>query len=59
MLSGFIFLSKGMMAGFTKRWFTIAMILWFMVAVLDLLYIEKSGKYKEKTFQPKNMKRGR
>lgn len=58
MLSGFIFLSKGMMAGFTKKWFTIAMISWFMVAVLDLLYIEKSGKYRGKTFQTKNVERG-
>lgn len=58
MLSGFIFLSKGMITGFTKRWFTIAMISWFIVAGLDLLYIEKSGKYRGKTFQTKNVERG-
>ena len=40
-LSGLIFLAKGVWIGFTSTLFTLTMIAWFVVAALDLLYIEK------------------
>lgn len=46
-LSGLIFLLKGLWADFTGSWFTITMVVWFIVAALDLLYIEKSRRYQK------------
>ncbi|WP_296924989.1 DUF3784 domain-containing protein [uncultured Megasphaera sp.] len=47
MLSGVIFLIKGLWSGFTGHWFTLTMVAWFMVAGADLLYIEKSRRYQK------------
>lgn len=47
MLSGVIFLLKGLWSGFTESWFTLTMVAWFMVAGADLLYIEKSRRYQK------------
>ena len=46
-LSGLIFLLNGLWADFTGSWFTITMVVWFIVAALDLLYIEKSHRYQK------------
>lgn len=46
-LSGLIFLAKGVWIGFTSTLFTLTMIAWFVVAALDLLYIEKSRRYQK------------
>ena len=45
MLNGLIFLLKGLFAGFTSNWFTIAMVAWMIVAGFDVWYIAKSKKY--------------
>ena len=45
MLNGLIFLLKGLFAGFTSNWFTIAMVAWMIVAGFDVWYISKSKKY--------------
>lgn len=47
-ICGAVFLLKGFWAGFENQWFTFAVILWLAAAVADLLYIEKSGRYKIK-----------
>lgn len=47
MLSGVIFMIKGLWSGFTGSWFTLTMVAWFMAAGADLLYIEKSRRYQK------------
>ena len=46
MLNGLIFLMRGLWADFSEHWFTAAIIAWFLVAGVDLLYIEKAGGIK-------------
>ncbi len=47
MLNGLIFLMRGLWADFSEHWFTAAIIAWFLVAGVDLLYIEKSRRYQK------------
>ena len=44
-LSGIIFLVKGLWSGFQNHWFTIAMIAWMIIAMLDVFYISKSPRF--------------
>ena len=46
-ISGIIFLINGLCPLFDKHWFIGSMIAWFVVAGLDVLYIEKGGKRNE------------
>lgn len=46
-ISGIIFLINGLCPAFDKHWFTGSMIAWFVIAGLDVLYIEKGGKRNE------------
>ena len=39
--SGVIFVLNGVWDAFSKQGFTIAMVIWLLLATLDLLYIEK------------------
>lgn len=45
MLNGCLFVAKGCFAGFTNRYFTLAMALWFCLAGIDFWYIGKSQRY--------------
>lgn len=45
-LNGIIFILKGFCAGFSDQFFTYAIILWIIVAGLDVFYISKSSRYK-------------
>lgn len=45
MLNGIIFLLKGLISNFTDYWFTLAIVAWMLVALFDVWYISKSGKY--------------
>lgn len=47
-LSGLIFMLKGLCPSFENHWFVAAMIVWFIVAGFDLWYIEKSDRYYKK-----------
>ena len=47
-LSGLIFLLNGFNAQFKEHWFVISMIAWFIITILDLCFIEKSGYYERK-----------
>lgn len=46
-LSGIIFLVKGLWADFSNHWFVGSMVTWLMVAGLDVWYITKSARYKQ------------
>ena len=46
LLSGIIFLFKGLCPSFRDRWFTFAMIAWLIVAGIDVWYIGRSSRYK-------------
>lgn len=46
-LSGIIFLIKGLWADFSNHWFVGSMVAWLMVAWLDVWYITKSERYKQ------------
>ena len=46
LLSGIIFLFKGLIPSFQEHWFTGAMIAWLIVAGLDLWFISKSRKFR-------------
>ena len=48
MLNGIIFLIKGFWAEFSNHWFVCAMIAWLIVAGLDVWYIGKSDRYRNK-----------
>lgn len=47
-LSGVIFLLKGLWAGFENPWFVVSMILWLFIAGFDVWYITKSDRYYNK-----------
>ena len=47
LLSGIIFLLKGLCPSFTNHWFRGVMLAWLIVAILDILYISKSKRYKK------------
>lgn len=47
LLSGIIFLLKGIFPSFQEHWFTASMIAWLIVAGLDLCFISKSSKFKK------------
>ena len=44
-LSGTIFLLKGVINGFSDRWFVAAMILWLVISGIDIYFIEKKHIY--------------
>ena len=46
-LSGIIFLMKGLWADFSNQWFVGSMVAWLMVSGLDVWYITKSERYKQ------------
>ncbi len=46
MISGAIFLLKGLWSGFSKTAFIIAMVIWIILAFADFIYISKSKRYK-------------
>ena len=46
LLSGIIFLMKGLCPGFQNNWFTWSLLAWLMVAGLDVYFICKSDRYK-------------
>lgn len=46
-LSGLIFLMKGLWADFSDHWFMGSMVVWLMVAGLDVWYMTKSERYKQ------------
>lgn len=43
---GLIFFAKGFSSVISNQLFTIIIIFWFILAGLDVLYIEKSSRYK-------------
>ena len=45
LLSGIIFLLKGVCPAFTDHWFTGSMIAWLIVAGLDVWFITKNRKF--------------
>ncbi len=47
-LNGLIFLARGIWPESGRSWFVAAMVLWLIVAGLDLWYISKSGRYRSK-----------
>ena len=47
LLSGIIFLIKGLWPPFRDHWFTAAMIAWLVVAGLDVWFITKSKRYQK------------
>ena len=47
-LSGMIFLLKGLWPGFENQWFVVSMVIWFLIAGLDVWYITKSNRYSNK-----------
>ena len=48
LLSGIIFLMEGLFPDFQKNWFTWCMIAWLIVAGLDVYFICKSDRYKNR-----------
>ena len=46
LLSGIIFLLKGFLPSFQTHWFTGAMVAWFIVAGVDVCFINKSKRYR-------------
>lgn len=48
MLNGLIFLLRGLIAEFTSDLFTIAIVIWMIVAGLDVWYISKSKRFSAK-----------
>ena len=46
-LSGIIFLMKGLWIDFSNHWLVGSMIAWLMIAGLDVWYITKSERYKQ------------
>ncbi len=45
-LSGIIFLVKGLWSGFSNSAFIIAMVVWLILAGVDVWYISKSKRYR-------------
>ena len=48
MLSGLIFLLRGIFPEFNGYYFVIAIVAWIIIAVFDLVYIYKSKHYEKK-----------
>lgn len=48
MLSGALFLINGFWESFRDRWFALSMIIWLVVAGLDVWFITKSKHYQNK-----------
>ena len=48
MLSGILFLFGGIFATFREHWFVISMIIWLVIAGIDVFYIYKSKRYQNK-----------
>lgn len=46
-LSGIIFLLKGLWGDFSNHWFMGSMVAWLVIAGLDVWYITKSQRYKQ------------
>lgn len=46
-LSGIIFLLKGLWVEFSNHWFMGSMVAWLVIAGLDVWYITKSQRYKQ------------
>ena len=46
-LSGILFMLSGIWGGFREHFFVLSMIIWFVLAGADLMYIEKSGRYQK------------
>ena len=46
-LSGIIFLLKGLWVDFSNHWFMGSMLAWLVVAGLDVWYMTKSQRYKQ------------
>lgn len=46
-LSGIIFLLKGLWVDFSNHWFMGSMVAWLVVAGLDVWYMTKSQRYKQ------------
>jgi uncharacterized membrane protein SirB2 len=44
-LSGMMFLLKGVWSGFDNQWFVVSMIAWFILAGFDVWYITKGNRY--------------
>ena len=47
LLSGIIFLMKGLWTDFSNHWFVGSMVAWLMIAGVDVWYITKSERYKQ------------
>ena len=47
-LNGLIFLTKGFWLGFSTRLFSFAMIAWLIIAGIDVWYISKSDRYRNR-----------
>ncbi len=45
-LAGLVFLASGISASFKSNFFTWGMIAWMVICGADLIFIEKSGRYK-------------
>ena len=45
--AGILFLLNGFWNNFMDHWFSIAMIVWFIIAGLDLWYISKNSHYQK------------
>lgn len=48
MTSGVIFLMKGLWTEFSKSWFVYSIVTWLILAGLDVCYISKSKRYRNK-----------
>ena len=46
-LSGIIFLLKGLWVEFSNHWFMGSMVAWLVIAGLDVWYMTKSTRYKQ------------
>ncbi|MCD8366851.1 MAG: DUF3784 domain-containing protein [Clostridiales bacterium] len=45
-LNGALFILRGACAGFSEAMFTYAIIVWMVLAGIDVIYISKSSRYK-------------
>lgn len=47
-LSSLIFICKGLFIEFTNKKFSLAILIWFLIAGFDLIFISKSKRYYKK-----------
>lgn len=47
LMSGILFLINGSCPGLKERWFMVAMLLWLIVSIADVLFISKSKRYRK------------